>query len=428
MKPHGQSESSLASVALCLGLILSVSSCSSTDAPAPGGSAGTAGSQASAGAPAGGSGSSGSAGISGASTGGNGTAGTSAGGTGGASGGSAGGAGQTTVGECTPPPVDAPIEKLSLTGCMNPKDITKFADRVIPYEVNSPLWSDSADKQRGFVIPAGKTIHVKDCAAMPAECLDSADTGKWVFPVGTVMLKNFLFNNKLVETRLFVRHDEQTWVGYSYQWDVAQTEATVIPDERRRIMVDSGSGMVSWTYPNRVDCMKCHNSAGGFTLGPETRQMNRMVGTSNQIDAFKAKNLFDTPPTAPYQAALVTPLTAAPADDAALDKQARSYMHANCAFCHRPDDLDLGAVNIDLRLDRTLKQTNLCNADNVKGDQGVPTAKLLTPNNPAQSIMWLRMNAIEDMGRMPQIGTYQVHTAAVKLVGDWITSIKTCPQ
>jgi len=311
---------------------------------------------------------------------------------------------------------------------MNPTDVTKFADRVIPYEVNSPLWSDSADKQRGFVIPAGKTIHVKDCAAMPAECLDSADTGKWVFPVGTVMLKNFLFNNKLVETRLFVRHDEQTWVGYSYQWDVAQTEATVIPDERRRIMVDSGSGMVSWTYPNRVDCMKCHNSAGGFTLGPETRQMNRMVGTSNQIDAFKAKNLFDTPPTAPYQAALVTPLTAAPADDAALDKQARSYMHANCAFCHRPDDLDLGAVNIDLRLDRTLKQTNLCNADNVKGDQGVPTAKLLTPNNPAQSIMWLRMNAIEDMGRMPQIGTYQVHTAAVKLVGDWITSIKTCPQ
>ncbi len=123
-------------------------------------------------------------------------------------------------------------------------------------------------------------------------------------------------------------------------------------------MVDSGSGMVSWTYPNRTDCMKCHNSAGGFTLGPETRQLNRTVGTSNQIDAFKAKNLFDTPPTAPYQAALVTPLSGAPANDAALDKQTRSYMHANCAFCHRPDDLDLGMVNIDLRLDKTLKQTN----------------------------------------------------------------------
>jgi len=428
MKQHLQSECSLAvaSVALCLGLLISASSCGSTDAPGTG----------SAGTPAAGAAPAGSAGTPTAGTnGGTGGAGTSLAGNGGSSGssiaggaGTAGTGGQPAVGECTPPPINAPLEKLSLTGCMQPTDVTQFADRVIPYEVNSPLWSDSADKQRGFVIPPGKTIHIKDCAAKPAECLDTADTGKWVFPVGTVMLKNFLFNNKLVETRLFVRHDEQTWAGYSYQWDAAQTEATVIPDERRRIMVDSGSGMVSWTYPNRVDCMKCHNPAGGFTLGPETRQMNRMVGTSNQIDAFKAKNLFDTPPAAPYQAALVTPFSATPADDAALDQQTRSYLHANCAFCHRPDDLDLGAVNIDLRLDRTLKQTNLCNADNVKGDQGVPTAKLLTPNNPAQSIMWLRMNAVEDMGRMPQIGTYQVHTAAVKLVGDWITSIKSCPQ
>ena len=313
---------------------------------------------------------------------------------------------------------------------MSPTDITKFADHVIPYEVNSPLWSDTADKQRGFVIPAGTTIHIKDCAAKPSECLDAADTGKWVFPVGTVLLKNFLLGNKLVETRLFVRPDQQTWVGYSYQWDAAQTEATVVPDERRRIMVESGGGMVSWTYPNRSDCMKCHNAAGGFSLGPETRQLNRMgmVGTSNQIDTFKAKNLFDIPPTAPYQAALVTPFATAPADDTAIDKQARSYMHANCAFCHRPDNTDLGLVNIDLRLDRTLKQTNLCNADPVKGDQGVPTAKLLTPTNPAQSINWLRVNAPEDQGRMPQIGTYVIDTPAVKLIGDWITSIKTCPQ
>jgi len=324
--------------------------------------------------------------------------------------------------------VGKPIEKLSLTGCMNPTNVTKFADRVIPYEVNSPLWSDSADKQRGFVIPAGKTIHIKDCAVNAAECLDSADTGKWVFPVGTVLLKNFLFNNKLVETRLFVRNDEQTWVGYSYQWDVAQTEATVVPDERRRVMVDNGSGMVSWTYPNRTDCMKCHNSAGGFSLGPETRQLNRMVGASNQIDAFKAKNLFDTPPVAPYQAALVTPLVTAPADDSAVDKQVRSYMHANCAFCHRPDNGDLGAITFDLRVDKTLKEASVCNVDPVKGDQGVAGAKVLVPGDPSKSILWLRVNASEDMGRMPQIGTYEIHTAGVKLIGDWITSIKTCPQ
>jgi uncharacterized repeat protein (TIGR03806 family) len=384
-------------------------------------SAGASGSSSGASSSGGGGASSGGGG---ASSGGSGGGGTSNGG----SAGSAGSGGQAGPGDCTPPvDIDAPIEKLSLTGCMNPTNPTQFGERVFAYEVNSPLWSDSADKQRGFVVPAGKTIHVKDCTATPSECLDSADTGKWVFPVGTVLLKNFLFNKKLVETRLFVHHDDQTWVGYSYQWDPAQTDATVVPDERRQVMVESGSGLVAWNYPNRSDCMKCHNPATGSSIGPETAQLNRMVAGANQIDTIKAKNLFDKPPAAPYQTALVDPLGGAPADDAALDKQARSYLHANCAYCHRPDDTDLGQVNIDLRLDKTFKETNLCNADPIKGDQGVPTAKLLTPNDPEHSIAWLRMNSLPDSGRMPQIGTAEIHTAGVKLIGDWIKSIKACP-
>ncbi|HET7543139.1 MAG TPA: hypothetical protein VFK05_24870 [Polyangiaceae bacterium] len=430
MKHLGQSECSLASMAICLGLILSVSSCSSTDAPSgAGASAGSAGAPSAGSGPAAAAGSAGSAGISGTSAGGSAGATSSTGGSSGANGGTAGSAGQATVGECTPPPIDAPIEKLSLTGCMSPTDVTKFAERVVPYEVNSPLWSDSAAKQRGFVIPAGKKIHIKDCAAKPSECLDAADTGKWVFPVGAVLLKNFLFNNKIVETRMFVRHDEQTWVGYSYQWDAAQKDATVLPDERRHVMVDGGSGtMVPWSYPNRVDCMKCHNAAGGFTLGPETRQMNVMVGATNQMDTFKAKDVFDTPPSAPYQTALIDPLASTPTDDAALDKAARSYLHGNCAYCHRPDNGDLGAVAFDLRFDTLLKDTKVCNSPPVKGDQGVPDSKLLVPNNPAKSVAYLRMNTLDDPGRMPQIGTYEIHAPAVKLIGDWITSIKSCPQ
>ncbi|HEX3851393.1 MAG TPA: hypothetical protein VHW01_10535, partial [Polyangiaceae bacterium] len=121
-----------------------------------------------------------------------------------------GGAAATLPGECTPA-VDmaAPLAKLSQTGCMDATNPTQFAARVIPYEVNSPLWSDSADKQRGMVVPAGKTVHVLDCTLEPALCGQGpADTGKWLFPVGTVMVKNFSFDDKLVETRLFVRHDE----------------------------------------------------------------------------------------------------------------------------------------------------------------------------------------------------------------------------
>jgi len=438
MNQRLHSECSLASAArgssprlggLCLSLLISVSSCGSTDAEGVGASAGAAGTTVMVAGTAGIAANAGAGASDGRGGGGNGQGGGSGNSSnaGGGSAGSAASGGQTATGECTPPPVGSPLQKLSLTGCMNPTSPTQFAERAVLYEVNSPLWSDSADKQRAFVLPPGKTIHVKDCAASAGECLDSADTGKWVFPVGTVMLKNFSFNNKVVETRLFVRNDEETWIGYSYQWDVAQTEATIVADDGLRTMFDTGTGMVPWTYPSRHECMKCHNSAGGFTLGPETRQMNRIVGGTNQIDAIKSKNLFDTPPASPYQAALVPPLDNAPADSAALDKQARSYLHGNCAYCHRPDNFDLGMVNIDLRLDKTLKETKACNAMPVKGDQGAPNATVLSPGSPATSVLWLRMNTLDDQGRMPQIGTYKIHTDAVKLIGDWITGLESCP-
>ena len=81
-----------------------------------------------------------------------------------------------------------------------------------------------------MALPTGEKIHVKNCATTPAECTQgAADDGKWVLPVGTVMVKSFLFDGKLVETRLFVHFDAANWVGYTYQWNEAQTEATSSP-------------------------------------------------------------------------------------------------------------------------------------------------------------------------------------------------------
>ncbi len=332
-------------------------------------------------------------------------------------------------GSCTPPvDIDKPRQKLSATGCMDSTDITHFAARVIPYEVNSPLWSDSADKQRGMVVPEGQTVHVLDCALEPDACTQgSADTGKWIFPVGTVMVKSFSFDDKLVETRLFVHHDEDTWVGYSYQWDEAQTEATLVPDERRAVMFDTGTRKVPWNYPSRTDCMKCHNAAGGSTLGPETRQLNRVVDGENQLDTLADLGLFDVPPSEPYQAALVTPYPGqlgSPPDDASTEQKARSYLHANCSFCHRPDG---DFPDLDLRYDTAFADMHVCNAPPQKGDVGVPSSTILTPGQPMQSGVWLRMNALPMLGRMPQIGTAQIDTAGVQLVGDWVSGIQSCP-
>jgi uncharacterized repeat protein (TIGR03806 family) len=352
------------------------------------------------------------------------------GGAGGSVGGGGGSGGGPNVPQtCVPPTaIDQPAAKLSQTGCMDPADTKKMAASVIPYEVNSPLWSDGADKVRGMALPNQAQIHVKNCATTPAECPQgAADDGKWVLPVGTVMVKSFLFDGKLVETRLFVHFNATTWVGYTYQWDEAQTDATIVADERVVDPFNTGTKTVMWHIPSRMDCMTCHTDAAGSSLGPSTAQMNRVVNGTNQIDRIKALNRFEVAPPTPYKTALANPADTTKT----LEDRARSYIGANCGFCHRPDDANFG--NLDLRRDTPLKDTNVCGASPERGNQGVPTSLLLTPGMPSQSLIVLRMMAPADdsagkHGRMPNIASYVNDDAAIKVVSDWITSITSCPQ
>jgi mono/diheme cytochrome c family protein len=184
---------------------------------------------------------------------------------------------------------------------------------------------------------------------------------------------------------------------------------------------------VDWTYPNRIDCMKCHNQQGGFSLGPETAQLNRLVAGQNQIDALAARGVFETPPAKPYAAALLTPYpdqAGEPPASASVETRIRSYMHANCAFCHRPDS---DFPSLDLRYDIPFKDTHLCGSMPLKGDVGVTDAKNLTPGQALRSTAWLRMAARPDEGRMPQIGSARIDELGLKLMGDWISAIASCP-
>jgi hypothetical protein len=366
-------------------------------------------------------------------------------------------------GACTAPVgTTLPICTLALTGCMDPNNPTSVAASAIYYEVNSPLWSDGAAKTRAFVLPSGGKIHVKNCSpgatpAQMAECISPmsipqgpAETGTWVFPVGTVMIKSFLFDGKLVETRLLMHVDAATaaligngtdWVGYNYAWNEAQTEATVVPDARTPVMFDTGQHTVAWTYPSFIDCIGCHTAATG-TLGPETDQMDRTVNGTNQIDAFVAMGLFDsTAPTAPYGTAMVEPyanaalgLTGPPAGTT-VDQMARSYLAANCGFCHRPDVNDQG---FDLRFSLSLHDTGICDLPEQNGIPGMAQTQYmdLAPGDHAGSAMWIRMSTpvpasdpeeMNDVGRMPPVASYVVDTQATALIAQWIDAITTCP-
>ncbi|HXJ19847.1 MAG TPA: hypothetical protein VMT03_06395 [Polyangia bacterium] len=337
--------------------------------------------------------------------------------------------------------MNQPIQMLSQTGCVNATNPTQLAPSVTYYEVNSPLWSDGADKMRGMALPSGGKIHVVNCTANPSECpgpRDYADDGKWKFPAGTVMVKSFMFDGKFLETRLLMHPDATTWEGFTYKWDEAQTDATLESQDRDEENFDTGKQTVDWHFPSRMDCVTCHIPDKGYgVLGGETAQFNRVVNGANQLDKLQAMGAFDAPIPTPYKAALIEPTTSqlgSPPASASLEQKATTYLHANCGFCHRPDDnIDCTTDPcLDLRFGIPLADRNICNVAPVKGNFSLTNPVIMAPGHPELSVMSIRMKQPADdstghHGRMPLIASYVVDQQATDLIDAWITSVTSCP-
>jgi uncharacterized repeat protein (TIGR03806 family) len=364
-----------------------------------------------------------------------GAAGASAGAGGAGGGGAPGAAGSSGSGGsaasgCVVAKTDAEVPMLlSQTGCIDMADPSKPAAGLIPYSVRSPLWSDGASKERFVRIPEGQRIRVLDCAVDVDDCKSpgeggiGADDGHWIMPVGTVLVKTFAIEGKRIETRLFMRRSNLVWKGFSYEWNEAGSEATLLPDNAEGKDKPVGSGSQVWHYPSRSQCLECHTRYAGSSLGPSTPQLNSDFayadGAMNQIEKFNSLGLFDAPPKA-------LPGNSDPADVAlAIDARARSYLHTNCAVCHRPGG-GASVGNLDLRSSTAFDATFLC--DEVERDKGLVPDYRMVPGKPNESAMSFRMHALDTL-RMPKIGSNVVDPLGVDLIDDWITSIPSdaCP-
>ncbi len=300
---------------------------------------------------------------------------------------------------------------LSKTGCVDPADPKKPASGLIPYGVNSPLWSDGAEKERWFALPDGATITVKE-------------DGDLDLPIGSVLVKNFSLGGKHVETRLLVRHDDGEWAGYTYEWNDEQTDAVLLPGGKTKPV-----GAQVWTFPSRIDCIRCHTQAAGRTLGLELAQLNgdhvypSTNRKSNQLKTLDHIGIFAAPlGKAPAE----LPAYPTPAADGPMDARARSYLHANCSYCHRPSG---GAARstMDLRFTTPFEATKTCNqASAIDDDLGVAGAKLVTPGNPALSILSLRQHATGPK-TMPPVGRSLEDPLVGKVIDGWISGLTGCP-
>lgn len=322
-----------------------------------------------------------------------------------------------------PPPPTHPMPKLlSQTGAFADLEKLQPTDGLIPYSVNSPLWSDGAAKMRWMALPSDFKINF-------------SAKGEWTFPAGTVFVKNFSLpvddtNPNILhrlETRLLVRDASGSVYGASYKWRADNSDADLVTtgtNEDISIKTSTGSRTQRWFYPGRQDCLTCHTPQAGGVLGVKTRQLDGSFKypdgvTDNQLRAWNHIGLFDkknNEAEIPFFTKLVNVTnTAAP-----LQLRVRSYLDANCAMCHRPGGA--GAF-FDARFDTPLKLQNLINGP-VQNPLGIIAAKVIVAGDTNKSILFHRVN-ITGEGQMPPLARNLVDDKAVSVIAQWISSTRT---
>lgn len=316
---------------------------------------------------------------------------------------------------------------------------------VVPYDLNTPLFTDYAHKLRTIWMPKGV-----------AAKYDATDT--FDFPVGTVISKTFYYPRTgdgkssdvartydtskdfvgegldlahvhLIETRILVRR-ETGWAAIPYVWNDEQSDAmlartgAVIP----LTLVDDGDAREDFNYvvPDESQCASCHAqdwvTRKIHPIGPKARHLNRdyhyATGDDNEL-AHLMKFGYLTGAPAPSDA----PRNANWSDPhAPLDARARAYLDINCGHCHNPK----GAANTTaLTLDVSApedRHLGICKPPVAAGRGTGDHLFDIVPGQPDDSILPFRMASSDPGTMMPELGRSTVHREGVALIKAWIAA------
>ncbi len=243
---------------------------------------------------------------------------------------------------------------------------------VLPYEVNTPLFSDYATKSRTVWMPTGQSAGYRA-------------SGPFSLPVGTILTKTFSFprpdgSERLIETRLIVRQ-ASGWVTLVYVWNRDGSEA-VLDTNPLPVPVEwtDKAGVrhpTEYSIPNVNQCTLCHDN--GAPIGLRASYLNR---DDQLVRWTQAGYLKGTPgPTAvPRGVVWDDPATGS------VEQRALVYLEVNCGTCHRA-----GTRAGPLDLQKT-------------------------------SEMLARMESLDPKKMMPTLGHSVVHREAVDLIRKWASA------
>ena len=282
------------------------------------------------------------------------------------------------------------------------------AQRLMPYNLETPLFSDYAEKERYIYLPAG--TRAKYDAQKPLD-----------LPVGAALIKTFGYRAngvfKPLETRVLL-HRASGWTPIPYVWNADGTDADVKrAGTRLPVTFTDPSGeqhSISYAVPNQNQCKDCHGLAGQVTpIGVKARYLNH----AGQLEKMLAAGMLDRLPKD-------APRVARWDDKAApLDSRARAWLEINCAHCHNPQG---AASNSGLFLDLARtdpEQRGLFKRPTAAG-RGAGTRDFdIVPGEPDASILLYRMQSTDPGIAMPELGRATVHKEGVALVREWIESM-----
>jgi putative heme-binding domain-containing protein len=322
---------------------------------------------------------------------------------------------------------------LSETGLFTDLRKHEPAPGVYSYSINAEPWADHATATRLIGLP---DISVATMYRHDEPVPDTAwFKARVFFPKDGVLVRSFAMemergnvaSRRWLETQL-LHFDGREWRGYTYRWNEAQTDATLVPALGENIELTvkdakapGGIRKQTWHYPSRTECRQCHNPWAGEALSfteAQLRQGGQATGPDeltrlSDLGLIKwgKPNLKEDKPVQP----LVNPYSTTD-----LPARARSYLHVNCSHCHQFGAG--GSVNMDIRFETALDETRAVDAKPMQGTFGIPDCRILAAGDPYRSVLYYRM-AKQGRGRMPHIGSELVDEAGVRLIGDWIRQL-----
>ena len=327
--------------------------------------------------------------------------------------------------------------KLSETGLFASTKSHTPAPGVIPFSVNAELWSDGAMAERLAAFPGTSGVY---------KGKDLWGSVKWIFPSNGVLAKTLSLElepgkaraARRIETQI-LHFDGVSWHGYSFRWNDDQSDAMLVEmagADRALEIADAqsrdGHRRQTWHFHSRAECLRCHNPWGGPPLAfnflelnkdqpyPSTRGGAVDACRDNQIRTLAHigmldPSLFDEP----------SPKLANPRDPKAdLQERARSWLHVNCAHCHRFGAG--GSVASFFNFDQKLEESRTLNASPSQGTFGIPGAHVITPGEPLRSVLYYRLSSLGP-AHMPRIGSRVVSEDALNLIYDWIKQMPKGP-